>query len=315
MKSASAFAPATIGNAGVGFDILGFALDTVGDTVNVSIIDEPTVLIKDITDTGRVLAGHTLSLDPTQNTATVCLINLREELRLEHGFAVSLRKGIALGSGMGGSAASAVGALVAANQLLHEPLSREELLRHALHGEQLASGALHADNIAPCLFGGLTLTTSLDPVRCVSVPVPDGILCVLVHPHIRIDTRNARNVLRTDVSLVDYVRQSGNLAGFIAGCYSNDLELIKHSFNDVIVEPQRSALIPGFSEVKAAARANGALGVAIAGSGPSVFAWVGSMESAEQVREAMVGAFHTCGVVNVDTWISPVSRQGARVVS
>jgi homoserine kinase len=215
---------------------------------------------------------------------------------------------------MGGSAASAVAAVVAANALLELPLAREEMLEYALLGELVASGTAHPDNIAPSLLGGLTLTISLNPWRCISVPVPDGMLCVLVHPHIRVDTLDSRKALNREVSLAAYVRQSANLAGFIAGCYSNDLALIKDSFADVIIEPQRALQIPGFNEVKNAALSNGALGAAISGSGPSVFAWVTSRTKAEAVKQGMVSAFKSQGIADVDAFTSPIPAQGAGVI-
>ena len=313
MKAATAFAPATVSNVAVGFDILGFAIEGVGDIVTVSKIERPVVSINEIVDnSGSVLA---LPSDPEQNSATAGLTKLRADLKLEFGFEVSLRKGIAIGSGMGGSAASAVGAVVAANELLPVRLQKEELLKYALAGEEVASGSVHADNIAPCLFGGLTLLIATDPVRIVSIPVPKEILAVVVHPRHRVETRRARDILKTEVSLADHVRQSAHLGGFIAGCYSNDLDLIKESFRDLLIEPQRATLIPALVEVKEAAFRNGALGVSISGSGPSVFAWATSPETASAIREAMLQAYRSKGLVDADSWISPVSTQGAKIIA
>ena len=177
-----------------------------------------------------------------------------------------------------------------------------------------ASGAVHPDNVAPCLFGGLVLVTSLSPLRYVRVPVPGRILTVLAHPHTRIDTRGARRLLRAEVPLADHIKQSASLAGFVAGCYTDDPELIGECFRDVIIEPQRAALIRGFAQVKAAAVEAGALGASISGSGPTVFAWVVGADAAERVRRAMVGAFLEHGGSEADSWISPVSMNGARVV-
>jgi homoserine kinase len=280
----------------------------------VTIIEDPLVRVESIIDKCDVLGDSKIPLDASRNTAAVSLIRMREKLGLQHGFALSIQKEIPVGSGMGGSAASAVAAVVAANALLERPLTREEMLEYALLGELVASGTAHPDNIAPSLLGGLTLTTSLNPWRCTSVPVPDGILCVLVHPHIRVDTLDSRKALKREVDLSDYVRQTANLAGFIAGCYCNDLELIKDSFADVIIEPQRALQIPGFNEVKNAALSNGALGAAISGSGPSVFAWAASEARAEAVKEGMVSAFKSYGVTDVDAFISPIPSQGAVVV-
>lgn len=314
MKSATAFAPATVANVAVGFDILGFAIDSIGDAVTVSIVDQPSVKIREITDAAGSSLDREIPLDPARNTASVGLIGLREELRLEFGFEVSLRKGIALGSGMGGSAASAVAALIAANALLERPLPRESLWEYALLGEQVASGTAHPDNVTPCLFGGLTLVTSVKPFRYVQLPVPESILTVIAHPHCRVDTRDARSMLKSDVPLSAHVRQSANLGGFIAGCYTNDLELLRQSLVDVLIEPQRASLIPAFAAVQAAALDAGAIGASISGSGPSVFAWVTSEQSAVRVREAMVLAFEAGQVNEVDSWVSPVSREGARVL-
>ena len=203
---------------------------------------------------------------------------------------------------------------MAANSLLESPLPKEKLLKYALLGEQATSGASHPDNIAPCLLGGLTLVLSTDPFRYVSLPVPEEILAVIVHPHVRVETREARNILTKDISLVNHVRQSASLGGFISGCFRGDLEMIRESLSDFLIEPQRAPLIPGFAEVKAAALKKGALGASISGSGPSVFALVTSAALAVQVREAMVNAFGEHGLTNVDSWISPVNRQGARII-
>jgi homoserine kinase len=318
MRSATAFAPATVANVAVGFDILGYAIEPVGDVVTVTLTDRETdrasVRIKEIVNDTGTPGALDIPLDPARNAATVGLIKLSEELPLNFGFEVTIRKGIALGSGMGGSAASAVGALVAANSLLESPLPKHALLEYALLGEQAASGTAHPDNIAPCLFGGMTLVLSLHPVRYVSLPVPESIRTVLVHPRLRVDTQRARSILKPSVLLTDHVRQSANLGGFIAGCFGNDPEMIRDSFSDLVIEPQRASLIPGFAEVKAAAIEGGALGASISGSGPSVFAWVTSEQSAEQVRDAMVEAFGLCGVAEVDSWISSVGDQGATII-
>lgn len=314
MRSATAFAPATVANVAVGFDILGFAIESVGDVVTVSVTDDGSVRINEILDETGGPASLDVPLDAERNAATVGLVKLREDLRLDFGFQVGLRKGIALGSGMGGSAASAVGGLIAANSLLETPLSREALMKYALLGEQAASGASHPDNIAPCLLGGMTLVLSGEPFRYVSLPVPEEILAVIIHPRIRLDTRRARAILKADVSLANHVRQSASLAGFISGCFTRDVEMIGQSLDDFLIEPQRAPLIPGFAEVKAAALQQGALGASISGSGPSVFALVTSEQTAARVRDAMESAFRAQGVTEVDSWISPVNRQGARIV-
>jgi homoserine kinase len=307
-QQATAFAPATVGNVAVGFDILGFATDCVGDTVTVHRIDEPTVEVGEISG---VVTDLPTKAD--ENTATVGLVQLIAECGLDFGFRVDIKKGIPLGSGMGGSAASAVAAIVAANELCDQELTRIDLLSYALLGESVASGEVHGDNVTPCLYGGLTLTRSLDPIDVIEIPVPDGICCVLVNPKQRIDTFRARQVIPKELPLKIFVQQSANLAGFISACYRGDLELLRRSLRDMLIEPHRAPLIPGFGKVRHAALDADALGCSISGSGPSVFAWVADETSAKRVRDAMVTAFSHEGV-DANAWISPVNGSGAQVV-
>ncbi|MBW3630282.1 MAG: homoserine kinase [Gemmatimonadetes bacterium] len=308
IDTATAYAPAGVGNVAVGFDVLGHALDAIGDKVTVWRTAEPRVEIVEITGCDEVLP-----LDPAQNTATAGLVAMLRELALPFGFAVRIEKAIPLGSGMGGSAASAVGGMVAANALLEEPLPLSELLRFALVGETVASGSAHADNLAPGLYGGLTLVRAMDPPDILSIPVPEEIRCVLVHPHLRLDTRVARGVLPREIPMGLYVHQSANLAGFVSGCHTGDLELIRRSFVDLVAEPHRAPLIRGFAAVKAAALEAGALGCSISGGGPSVFAWCAAEAAAADVRDGMVSAFARAGV-DADAFVSPVNAPGARLV-
>ena len=305
MKSATAFAPATVANVAVGFDLLGFPVEAVGDHVTVTRVDEPGIRIREISG----ISG--LPTEPEKNTATVGLIQLLNDQHAKHGFEVTLKKGIPLGSGMGGSAASAVGALVAANSLLDRPLEKRELLKYALLGEASASGSAHADNISPCLLGGLTIALDEEVLQ---VPVPAEIRCVLVHPKLRLDTRDSRKILSPTIALKDHVRQSARLAGFLAGCFQGNMELIGRALSDVIIEPQRSKLIPGFAEVQKAALTSGALGCSISGSGPSVFAWAKSDTAAIQIRDGMLRAFTASGIECSGAWISPILSEGARLV-
>lgn len=302
------FAPASMGNVAVGYDVLGSALNCIGDRVTVRRLEEPVVRVGNIT--GCVTD---LPTTPTDNTATVALLDLLETRGLNFGFEVSLEKGIPLGSGLGGSAASAVGAVVAAAQLLPMSLSDDELLPHALAGEAVASGAVHPDNVAPCLYGGLVLTREVDPPDVVPIPVPDRVRCVLVHPDRVIATRDARACLPESLPLADSVRQTAHLGAFVAGCYRNDLELIGRALRDLIVEPHRASLVPGFADVQSAAMENGALGCSLSGAGPTVFAWCDGPAQAESVEEAMTAAF-AAHDVPTEAWISTIPAAGARVV-
>jgi homoserine kinase len=307
LTDVTAFAPATVANVGIGFDILGHTVEAVGDRVRVRRIGESEVRIRSITG----VAGD-LPIEPKHNTAGRAVQAMHEALAPGFGFELDIEKGIPLGSGLGGSAASAVAAVVAANALLHAPAPRLQLLKFAMEGEIVASGAAHIDNIAPCLFGGLTLTVGIDHPRVKQIPVPPSLRCVLVHPHMYLGTREARAILNSNVSRSDYVWQSANLAGFISGCYSNDLEMIRESFNDVIIEPQRHSMIPGFKDVQRGAMSAGALGCSISGAGPTVFAW-SEIQHAEAVRGAMVAAFREHDLQS-DSWVSSMENYGARVV-
>ncbi|MFU8803416.1 MAG: homoserine kinase [Bradymonadaceae bacterium] len=308
LEWATAFAPATVGNVAVGFDILGHALIGLGDRVTVRRIEESAVRIKSI-----VGNDEELPTDPRKNTATAGLVRLIEDLELDFGFEVEVEKGIPLGSGMGGSAASAVAGIVAASALLERHLSLPERFRYAMIGEEVASGGVHGDNIAPCLMGGLILVRCVDPVDVVRIPVPHILRCVLVHPHMRIDTREARGVIKAEVSIKDFVTQSSNLAGFIAACCGDDRALLKRCLKDVVIEPQRASLIPGFDAVKAAALSRGALGCSISGAGPSVFAWCDLDVDPEALRDAMISAFKEVDLA-ADGWVSTINGLGAHLV-
>ncbi|HKE47288.1 MAG TPA: homoserine kinase [Rhodanobacteraceae bacterium] len=304
-SQAAAFAPASVGNVGVGFDILGHTIHGPGDRVIVRRVDAPGVRIV------AVRGGASLPTEAERNTAGAALIALQRAIDPAFGFEIEIDKGIAYGSGMGGSAASAVAALVAANSLLDVPLAREELYPFALDGEAVASGSHHGDNVGAMLLGGLVLATS---DRLVPIPVPGALQCVLVHPHAVLETRAARAVLEGDYELATFVEQSANLAQLLAGCFRNDVSLIGSALSDVLVEPRRSALIPGFDAVKHAALDAGALGASISGAGPSVFAWCENAAIARNASTAMRDAFGRAGL-DSDAWISPVAGPRTEVVA
>lgn len=304
----SAFAPATVANVAVGFDIMGFALDTIGDTVTLKKTNKPGIVeIKSI----EGIEG--LPFDAHKNTATIGLLKMLKDFKLPFGFEVDIKKGIPLSSGMGGSAASSVAAVVAANAFLPSPLTKSDLLVYALEGEKAASGSIHADNVAPSLFGGFTLIRSIDPIDVINIP-PPKVYCVVVHPDIKVETKYARGVLKKTISLEQHIQQSSHLAAFVAGCFNQDLELIKRSCKDFIIEEQRAHLIPGFYEVKNAAIKANAIACSISGSGPSIFA-LAKEKDLETIKDAMVSALKAHGITNCDSWISPISHLGARIIS
>lgn len=306
-QRATAFAPASVGNVGVGFDILGFSVDVLGDRVTASVSATPGVTIKSISG-----VADDLPLEAAQNTAGRAVQALAEAAAPAFGIELEIVKGIPLGSGLGGSAASAVAGVVAANGLLQTPFSKLDLLKFAMHGEAVASGALHVDNIAPSLFGGLVLTVGIDNPRVKQIPVPKGVRAVVVHPHLYLATKEARAVLSKTIGMSDFVWQTANLAGFIAGCYSNDVDMVRDSFEDILIEPQRQSMIPGFADVKAAAMAQGALGCSISGAGPTIFAWA-LAEQAQSALAAMEAQFAS-RQIGVDGWVIDIESAGARLV-
>jgi homoserine kinase len=308
LDRATAFAPASVGNVAIGFDILGFAVDSLGDRITVSRRAQPGVEIVRV----HGIAGE-LPTDPKRNTAGQALLSLADALEPPFGFLMEIEKGIPLGSGLGGSAASAVGAVVAANALLSRPCSKLELLKFAMQGEAVASGSRHVDNIAASLFGGLVLTVGIDNPRVKQIPVPEEVRAVIMHPHMFLSTKQARAILKRTVDLSDFVWQTANLAGFISGCYTNDLDMIRASLEDVVIEPQRQALIPGFQEVRKAAIDAGALGCSISGAGPTTFAWARESD-APAVRDAMRHQFEQKSI-EADQWIVEIQSPGARVVA
>ncbi len=302
---ARAFAPASVANVAVGFDLLGYAVAGVGDTVTVRRIDAPEVRIAAIRGTAVDLPRQAAT-----NTAGAALIALRQALALPFGFEIEIDKGIPLSSGMGGSAASCVAALVAANALLDAPLGRDQLYLHALDGEAVASGSRHGDNLGPMFLGGLVLSTL---ERLVPVPVPAHWHSLLVHPDAQLETRRARAALQGSYALGEFVAQSTNLALVLAGCHAGDAGLVRAGLRDVLVEPRRAPLIAGFGAAQQAALAAGAMGASISGAGPSVFAWFESADAAQAAAPAVQAAFAAAGF-DSQSWVTPLHSPGARLL-
>ncbi|MHB8912320.1 MAG: homoserine kinase [Lysobacter sp.] len=307
-NTAIAFAPAGVGNIGVGFDLLGHSIAGPRDVAIVRCIDEPLVRIDAIR--GAVAGADRLPLQPEHNTAGRALQALRDSLGLAHGFALELEKGIAVGSGLGGSAASCVAALIAANALLAAPLPRAALYPFALDGESVSSGSHAGDNVAPMLLGGVVLATA---TRMIALPVPEWLHCVVVHPAQILETRRARAVLAEPVPLSLAVAQSAHLALFLTGLQRGDAGLIAEGLHDLLVEPRRAPLIPGFAAVKAAALDRRALGASMSGAGPSVFAWFASRADADAAAPAMRAGFADAGY-DSQAYVSPVAGPRAELI-
>jgi len=306
IDAVTAFAPASVGNVAVGFDLLGHALDGPGDQVTARRSEQPGARIAEISG-----VAIDLPVEPDRNTASRAVQVLLDALAPKTGVELTLGKGIPLASGLGGSAASAVAALVAVNALLDLGLDADGLYPYALAGEAVASGSAHGDNIGAQLLGGLVLATT---DRLVRIPVPDGLTAVAVHPNFRVNTRDARTCLEQPFALTTVVAQMGNLSLLLSGCHQSRPDWIRAGLADLMVEPRRAVLIPGFHAVKQAALDHDALGASISGAGPTVFAWFEGAEPARVAGEAMVQAFGGAGHA-ARAFVSPVAARGARLLA
>ncbi len=300
------FAPATVANVGPGFDILGLALEGIGDEIEMSLSGNEGLKIQ--------MPGSDLPTDPGVNVAGVAVQALLDDLGSSQGITMTIFKKVLAGSGLGSSASSAAGAVYAANNLLGNPFSKHELVRFAMAGEAASSGKAHADNVAPSLLGGFTLVRSYEPLDVIRLAYPEDLVVVVVHPQIEVKTSDSKRILKKDISLETAIAQWGNVAGLVAGLAAPDYDLIGRSLQDVIVEPVRSMLIPGFDQLKQRAIAGGALGCSISGSGPSVFALCNDTTKAEKIGKSFQELYQHLGI---DHYVhtSKINPTGARVLS
>lgn len=309
MMSATAFAPATVSNVACGFDVLGFALDEPGDQVTARLTAGGVTIDDILGDGGR------LPRQAARNTAGVAALALLTTLGERRGVALTIRKGLPLSSGLGGSAASAAAAVVAVAALLETDVSAETLIACALEGERLGAGSAHADNIAPAICGGFVLVRRASPPDVLRLPVPAGLTAVVVHPDLEIETARARALLGDTVPLADAVKQWANLGAFIHGLHLGDFAVIARSLEDHVAEPRRAPLVPGLAMIKRAAAEAGALGCSLSGSGPSLFALCQSAAVARQVAAAMTAAVKAQIGGDPQTYVSPIASRGARVLA
>jgi len=298
------FAPATIANLACGFDVLGVALESVGDEMVIRKCEAKGIFITKI-------IGQDLPLETENNVAGVAALALYEKVDLSYGFEIDIYKNIKPGSGIGSSAASAAGAVWGINELLKRPFSSLELTQFAMEGERLASGNAHADNVAPALFGGFTLVRSYHPLDVIKLPCPTELYATVIHPQIELKTADSRKILKPQIAIKDGVTHWGNVGAFVSGLYTNNYELIGKSLIDVIAEPQRADLIPLYHELKNEVLNSGALGVGISGSGPSIFALSKGKEMAENTAKAMQKVYEKLDI-DFDIHISKVNEQGIR---
>nr|WP_320118943.1 homoserine kinase [uncultured Marinifilum sp.] len=301
------FAPGSVSNVGCGFDILGFAIDGVGDEMIVKKNNKNAIIINPVKD------YENLPTDPKKNVAGVAIQALLDDLNSNQGFDVEIIKNIKPGSGIGSSAASAAGAVVAVNELLGKPYTKMQLVDFAMKGEELASGDVHADNVAPATLGGFCLIRGYNPLDIVHINSPKDLWCTVIHPQIEIKTKESRELLSPEIPLKKAIRQWGNVAGLMSGLYTSDYGLIGRSLEDHIVEPQRKVLIPEFDKLKESVMNAGALGCSISGSGPSVFALAQGKESADAIAIAMNTVFKNTSL-EYKIYVSKISEGGVRVI-
>ncbi len=303
------FAPATVANVVCGYDVLGFAVNEPGDEVEMRLTDTPGVVIKKITgDEGR------LPLDAEKNTVSASVQHYLKHInRLDIGVEIELHKKMPIGSGLGSSSASTVAGLFAINKLMGDLLTAKELVPFAMKGEELACGYGHADNVAPALLGGFVLIRSYDPLDIISLPTPAGLYAAIVYAEVDVPTKDARQMIRSKVLLKDAVTQWGNVAGLVSGLFTNDFDLIGRSMKDVLIEPTRSILIPGFEEMRSLAMENGAIGFGISGSGPSVFSLTSEEETARRITKLQQQHLHKINI-NSKAYVSPVNDKGPSII-
>ena len=307
MNEIKIFCPASVANVSCGFDVLGFCLDPIGDEMIIRKTAEKGIRITKI-------EGQDLPLEAHNNVAGVAGLALLEAHQSAFGFEIEIIKGIKAGSGIGSSAASSAGAVFGINELLGRPFTRGELIQFAMKGEELASGTPHADNVAPVLLGGFTLVRCSKEPDVIGLPSPSELYATVLHPKIELKTSDARAVLKKNIMLEKAIQQWGNLAGLVSGLYTNDYDLIGRSLVDVVIEPHRSALIPGFPELKKVATDSGALGSGISGSGPSIFALSRGEAAAIRVGESMWQAFLKYNI-EFELHISKINPKGIHIIS
>ena len=304
MNEIKLFSPATVANVSCGFDVLGFCLEAIGDEMIIRKTINKGVKITKI-------EGYDLPFEVDKNVAGVSAMALYEAANPECGFEIEIYKNIKPGSGVGSSSASAAGSVYGMNALLGNPYSALELTAFAMKGEAIASQSEHADNIAPALFGGFTLVKSLKPLEILQIPTPEDLFAVVIHPQIEVKTADARKMLPENISLKNAITQWSNVGSLVHGLHTNDYELISRSLTDVVVEPFRSQVIPGFESIKEAALKNGALGTGISGSGPSVFSLCKSHSTATKVEKAIRQAY-TKQTIAFEVYVSKINRDGIR---
>jgi len=307
-KSITVFAPATVSNVGCGFDTMGFALHQPGDIVSLKLRSDKQVRITKITGDGGVLPT-----DIKKNTATVAILEFLKNYDKNIGVDVEIRKKMPIGSGLGSSAASSVAGVYGLNKLLDNPFTEIQVLDFAIKGESIASGAIHADNVAPSLMGGFVLIRDYNPIEIIKLPVPKNLYCAVIYPHIIIETKTARKLIKKQLSIPAARKHFGNIGSLVSSLYESNIDLLSRTIHDEISEPARSTLIPGYNEIKNSALDAGAFGCSISGSGPSIFAFAKSKSGAEKIGNAMKTAVLNNGM-KATLYVSKINSSGPKII-
>ncbi len=300
------FAPATVANVAVGYDVLGFAIEDLGDEIIIREGTEKGLVIKSI------YGNKKLSKDISKNVAGYSAFKLMQHLGIEdQPIEIDLYKKMPIGTGLGSSAASAVAGAFAVNAYLGWPADNKEVLRCATLGEQLADGSFHADNVAPSLYGGFVLIRDNPSLDIVGLPTIPGLKAVVIYPHVQVLTKDSRDILSNTISLKNHVSQSGNIAAFVAAMYKSDLDLLGRCLQDLVIEPQRAQLIPHFYDMKELALSAGALGFSISGAGPSMFALCANSVIADKIEEQAAKLYTDKGI-EITIYNSKINLTGAK---
>ena len=306
MKRVRVFAPASIANLGCGFDIMGLALDEVGDILEMTLTEGDGITIRN--DSGVPLPD-----DIEQNVVTPVIRKFFEMTGNKAHVDVVIQQKIYPGSGIGSSSASSAAAAFGMNALYGEPLSEEDVVVCAMEGENLASGGYHADNAAPAVMGGIVLIRGYEPLDVIKLPVPGNFYCSVIHPKLVVSTKEARSILPKQIPLHDAIAQWGNVGGLVAGLCTGDIALVGRAMKDAVAEPYRKAFIPGFDELREKILETGALAMNIAGSGPSVFALAKESHVAKRAGAVLEEHFKALGI-GYECYVVKVSNKGTRMI-
>ncbi len=302
MNSIKVFSPASVSNVCCGFDVLGFSIAGLGDELIITESDSNKVNIIKVN-------GYEVPLSAKNNTASIAAQSLLDFLNIKSGFDIEINKNIKPGSGIGSSAASAVGAVYGINELLGSPLKKQELLKFAMQGEFVSSKTAPADNVASSLHGGLILVNNREKYNVIKLPVPKNLYAVIHHPLLEIKTSDSRDVLPKTVDLKIASEQLASIGGFIHSLHTGDFDLMRLILKDYLVENYRTEYVPFFKELKNISESNKAICCSISGSGPSVFSLVKNYNEAIKLK-SKYDEIYVKNSVKFNSYITGLNSKG-----